>query len=192
MIEQRQNGHPIFELVKTNKDISNNSDISLRFDERYFTRSDNDHQTLIPAYAVISDKDRFSHHGLWHRENLRQIAYQIIDRRDAVIINGVKYDRTEIVVNNEIVDGFRSDNPSFQEIANLFGRPIEQPGCQIIYPETWAKMEVDLIQDYREGDTIARNKLIYIYNCDTSYGNPSLKKAYEQLDYSLKIEKLSY
>ncbi|MEI7539278.1 MAG: hypothetical protein WCJ36_00705 [Candidatus Saccharibacteria bacterium] len=189
-IEQQQD-NPIRELVKTNKDISSNSDISLRFDEYCFTYSDNAHQALIPAYAVISDIGRFSHHSLWHRESLRQVVYQTIDHRDAVIINGVKYDRIEIIINERTVDGFRSDNPSFPEIANLLGRPIEQPDGQIIYPEAWARMEVDLIQDYRKGDVIARNKLIYIYNCDTSFGNPSLKKAYEQLDYSLKIEKLS-
>jgi hypothetical protein len=189
-----QEDHPVHELYKVNEEVSKRSDLSLRFDEWCFvmdTKSEygGNAQLMIPFAGMLSGNSLFHCFTLSHRANIRFLMRQVLENKGEVIINGVCYRPMALPIDGESVAGFHTDGPSFQEFANLLGRPVLQPDGAVLQPEPWAATEVQLVDAYWLGDMDAADQLITTYDCDVSQGNPSREKALEQLAYSLRTDR---
>jgi hypothetical protein len=187
-------GNLVHDMRCQNEEMVKGSDVYLRFDEWCFvlrTRSEygGEAQLMIPAVGLLEESGRFHCYNLSHRETIRFLLKKYMHQRGFFVLNGVRYEQATVGTGPKEAEGFHASGPSFQEFANLLGRPVEDSTGTIFAPEPWAEQEVSLVSAYRKGDATAAEALIQVYNCETSNGNPSQQKALEQLSYSLSNDR---
>ncbi len=147
-------------LKKQNQRIAGASDIYLRFDEVYVVTKGQNVESRIPAQVLLDQSDPLTSSQLWHRQSIRDCIDRKVKDKGEFVFNGIKY--TPQLTEGDKVDSYTASGSVPTEFTNILG--IQTTNGKTTTPEEWAREEIKLARQYRQGDSAAASSFLEKYS----------------------------